>query len=309
MLGPRCSLRTFALGLALTATGGRALAQPPARPAPAAPAAAPDYEAAKRHYQAGEQAAARGDHAGAAREYGIAYDITRDPVLFFKIGQSYDKAGDCRSARVYYGRYVKEAKPTPEYRERAEAFAAACVSRPAAPVAAPPAAAPPVAAPPVAAPPAAAPPAAAPAPQQDGELVGPPALLDDEQPSWQRTAAWTSIGFTIALGTTAAVLGLSAASREEDIQNLIEFRDIEGRPAIYTGATRDRYRDLIDEGNRLEKLSVVALAATGAAAAASVAFFLLDGAREADGERAPAAAHLAPAIGPGQAGLGWSGSF
>ena len=101
------------------------------------------------------------------------------------------------------------------------------------------------------------------------------------------------------------MLALSAGSREEDIQNLIEFRDAEGRPATYTGATRDRYRDLVDEGDRLEKLSVVALAATGAAAAASAVFFVLDGMQDDQDD----SAGLTPSVSPAGAGLTWTGSF
>ena len=339
-----------------------------ARPA----AAQPDYEAAKKHYQAAEKASAEGRHAQAAREYGIAYDITKDPVLFFKIGNSYDRAGDCTAAKVYYLRYLKEGKPAPEYRQRTEALIAACKNRapgtaappvsgasPASgtpPPATPPASGtPPPATPPASGtPPSATPPGTtpgtpspgtpapraatslprpteepiAPGPQPDGaSLTAAPPYVDQEPPSWQRTAAWTSVGMTFALGTTAAVLALSAGSREEDIQNLIEFRDPEGRPATYTGATADRYRDLVDEGDRLEKLSVMALAATGAAAAASAVFFVLDGMRAEDEEAG--ATGLAPSVSPGPlrgprrqtvrlhawgiwwggAGLNWTGSF
>jgi hypothetical protein len=79
-------------------------------------------------------------------------------------------------------------------------------------------------------------------------------------------------------------------------------------PARYTGPTRDRYRDLVREGDRLETLSVIALAATGGAAAASVVFFLLEGARaRADGDAQ--ATRLVPSIGPGSAGVSWTGSF
>jgi hypothetical protein len=346
--------------------------------------AAPDYEAARRHYQAAEKAAAEGKHSLAAHEYGMAYEITKDPVLFFKIGVSYDRAGDCTSAKVYYLRYLKEGKPAPEFRKRTEALIAACKNRSnggqgksadaasgppspgdsptgepsaissasrrstAAPAAAQPAPtspgptvtgptlpAPTLPAPTLPAPTLPAPPAPTAPPPTDSaraatratppppdraapsgppagdSLAGAPRFVDEEPPSWQRTAAWTSVGVTIALGTTAAVFGLSAASREEDVHNLIDFRDPEGRPAIYTGPTRDRYRDLTDEGDRLEKLSIAALAATGVAAAASAVFFVLDGKRTGgdERERAPRASVLAPVAAPGGAGLSWNGSF
>ena len=133
-----------------------------------------------------------------------------------------------------------------------------------------------------------------------------PPSLEDEEPSWQRTAAWSSVGIAVALATTGAVLGLSAASREEDVDNLIEFRDAEGQPAIYTGATRERYNDLISEGDRLESLAVVAFAASGVAAASAALFFFLDARADRDGEAGTA---VRPTAGPGGVGLSWGGRF
>jgi hypothetical protein len=273
-----------------------------AAPALAQPSSGqPDFAAAKQHYQAAEDAAAKGDHATAAREYGVAYDITKDPVLFFKIGQSYDRAGDCASAQVYYGRYLKEGNPSEEFKTKTEEAMKVCGE--------------------------AKPPGTEPPPEgtstggrkpetgdrkqetapADREAVGAvvaPRALEDEEPSWQRTAAWSSVGIAIALVTTGAVLGLSAASREEDVDNLIEFRDAEGQPATYTGATRDRYRDLISEGDRLESLAVVAFAASGVAAASAALFFVLDARASRPDETA-----LRPTAGPAGVGLSWGGRF
>ncbi len=284
-----------AIALAVVLAASPALAQP-AQPAPPAQ---PDYAAAKQHYQAAEDASAKGDHATAAREYGIAYDITKDPVLFYKIGQSYERAGDCTSASVYYGRYLKEGNPSADFRQKTEAALKACGSKP------PP------------------PPenteagdrrpatgdgqqatTATPDQESVGAVKAPPSLIEEE-PSWQRTAAWSSVGIAVALATTGAVLGLSAASREEDVDNLIEFRDAEGQPATYTGATRERYRDLISEGDRLESLAVVAFAASGAAAAAAALFFVLDARASHDDERTGLRATAAP----DGVGLSWGGRF
>ncbi len=277
---------------AVLATATAALAQPsPGQP---------DFAAAKQHYQAAEDASAKGDHATAAREYGIAYEITKDPVLFYKIGQSYDRAGDCTSASVYYGRYLKEGNPSEEFKAKTEEALKACGQKP-------------------------PPPsntetgdrrqatgdrrqATAPADQESvGAVKAAPPSLVDEAPSWQRTAAWSSVGIAIALATTGAVLGLSAASREEDVDNLIEFRDAEGQPATFTGATRERYNDLISEGDRLESLAVVAFAASGAAAAAAALFFVLDARAEHDAEDGRAAVRAT--AGPDGVGVTWGGRF
>ncbi|HEU5060339.1 MAG TPA: hypothetical protein VFU21_27600 [Kofleriaceae bacterium] len=276
------------LALAVFLSAAPALAQPPP--------GQPDFAAAKQHYQAAEDASARGDHATAAREYGIAYDITKDPVLFFKIGQSYERAGDCTSAQVYYGRYLKEGNPSEEFKKKTEEAMKSCgQAKPPAPAGEQPAAT---------APPAATGPAVTDREPVGAATAGPPRSLEDEEPSWQRTAAWSSVGVAIALLTTGAVLGLSAASREEDVDNLIEYRDPEGQPATYTGATRERYNDLISEGDRLESLAVVAFAASGVAVASAVLFFVLDARAEGSDQTA-----LRPTAGPGGVGVTWGGRF
>src|SRR3954471_5562002 len=62
----------------------------------------------------------------AARDFGGAYDITRDPVLFFKIGAANEKAGKCPVALIYYGRYIREAKPDPKYVDMTRERITAC---------------------------------------------------------------------------------------------------------------------------------------------------------------------------------------
>ena len=64
--------------------------------------------------------------APAARDFLAAYEITKDPVLFFKIGSAYEKAGKCPTAVGYYDRYLAEAKPEENFvtitKERIDAF-------------------------------------------------------------------------------------------------------------------------------------------------------------------------------------------
>ena len=56
----------------------------------------------------------------AAQSYGAAYDITHDPILFLKIGVANEKAGRCDTALIYFGRYIKEAKPELKYQAMAQ---------------------------------------------------------------------------------------------------------------------------------------------------------------------------------------------
>ncbi len=241
----------------------------------------PDYAAAKAHYMAAEAAAEAKDWSKAAQEFGVAYEITRDPVLFFKLGNAYQLNGNCTKAVEYYERYVAEAKPSEEYQADTKARIATCnastadsgtvgstetvgdkdqTPRPDTRV---------------------------PGLEESGaegeanragsdsELVGQPTFLNDEA-SWQETAAWTSVGVTFAFLSASAILGLSANSREEDIDNLHRFRDSEGNPAVYDATVQKRLETLVDEGEDLNTLSMVALGFAGVSTASAILFFVLD---------------------------------
>lgn len=283
-----------ALGLALAIAGAGAGVVP-------ARAQAPDYDAAKQHYQAAEAAMNKGEFATAAREYGIAYDITRDAVLFFKIGSAFKRAGDCKSAVVYFKRYLAEASPDPAFRAKATDEIAGCGDDPAATT-------PPTVEP--ATPPAQEPvdasgdPAVAPATSLTGAPLGmtPPSYYE-QRSSWQRTAAWTSVGLSLAFVTAGGVLGLSATSRQEDVENLTEFRDPQGDPARFQGTTRERYEDLVEEGEDLEKLSIIAFSAAGATAALAIVFFIVDATSDGRADEVT----VTPTAGPEGLGLaaGW----
>jgi tetratricopeptide (TPR) repeat protein len=271
--------------------------------------AQPDYKKAAEHYNDAEKAMESSQFELAAREYGIAYEITKDPVLFYKIASANDKAGDCAAALIYYRRYLKEANPDESFKKLTEDRITHCAD------------------------------ATAGTGSIDtggtgdtgtgdtgtgdtgtgvtgtgdtgdtgtgdtgtgdtgtgdtgtgdtgtgdtgigddgggGEFgSGGPSFID-EKPSWKKSAAWIAVGATVALATAGAVLGLSASSREQDVQNLIDFRNAEGLPASYEGNTRDRYEQLADEGESFNTYSKVAFVAAGVAAACAVTFFVLD---------------------------------
>lgn len=270
-----------------------------------------------------------GDHALAASEYGIAYEHTRDASLLLKIATAHDKAGNCEAARTFYGRYVHEGNPDGELKALAEERMQACeaalqaqgagteasthttgaMSRTTDPASGS----------------SAQPERRATAPT--GESAGAEAATDpeaipgfisqdqdrppsfaDEPVSWQRNAAWLSVGVTVSLATAGAVLALSASSREEDIQNLIDFRYPDGQPAAYEGNTRARYEELIDEGKSLATYSKIAFGAAGVAAATAAAFFVLD-ARATAESRTSASARLAPMATPRGLGMTAAWSF
>jgi hypothetical protein len=302
----RTSGVSVALAIGLTCLAAPALAQEQ-----------PDYAAAREHYRQATVAFDRGEFAIAAREFGIAYEITRDPILFYRIALAYEKAGDCEAALIYYRRYLKEGKPGDKERVDTEAHIAACEKTTGGTPPPPPPPPDPV----ETKPPPPGETTLAPdlgggteeplPPPPGGQEIGstPPPSFADQPGTWKRTGAWISVGIAVAAGTTAAVLGLSASSREEDIDNLIRFRNAGGQPAEYSGQTARRYEELIDEGERYEKYSLIALGVTGAAAAAATLLFILE-AGEPDapaGSTSAARFRLTPVVSADGAGLaaGW----
>ncbi len=255
-----------------------------------------DAEKARQHYTNAQAAMQQGDFEFAAQQFAVAYDYTKDPVLFYSIASANDQAGDCEAAVVYYGRYIREAAPADDapaatktqyeqYRQLAEQRLAACQATAGAASA--------TAQEPSAETPTSAgvtePSAETPAPAaSSAATAGPaaPAAALAPAPSWQRSAGWIAVGGTVAFATVGAVLGLSAASRADDVENLLTFREVDGQPARYDGTTRERYEDLVDEGERFETYAAVAFGLAGAAAVSATVFFLLDSSHES-GEVAP----------------------
>lgn len=260
-----------------------------AQETPATPIEAkPDFEKAQKHYQNAEQAMQSGDFKRAAAEYQHSYDASKDTTLFFKLGVAHQKAGDCPTGLTFFRRYLAEGNPDAQFKTMTNEHIAACEN------------------PTVDGLPKTDAPAlttrpddanTAGSPTSPGDLSGatsiPPSPAVDESPpdslglerpptfidqktSWQRNAAWLSVGLTVSFITAGAVLGLSASSREEDISNLINYRYPNGEPAQYTGNTSARYDELVDEGEKLALWSRITFGIAGVTAATAVTLFLLD---------------------------------
>jgi hypothetical protein len=86
----------------------------------------PDFARAKQLYDAASSELDKGAFTDAVRDFGAAYDITKDPVVFYKIGVANEKAGKCDVALVYYARYVREAKPAQHFIDITKEHVAAC---------------------------------------------------------------------------------------------------------------------------------------------------------------------------------------
>jgi hypothetical protein len=265
--------------------------------APRAQPPAPDLAHAKELYDAANQAMNENRFDDAAQGFGAAYDITHDPILFFKIGVANEKAGHCDVALIYFGRYLKEGKPNEKFQGMAEDHIRACHgdarNLPSSPVNQPP---PPDVTPPAGSASGSAAPAAgsgsasipaegsAAVPAEGSAAVPatgggagsalppppPPAL----EHSHGNDAAWLMVGGGLAFATLGAVLAYAASSSEQDLKDL--YVGLDGNPPVYDATLAKRYQSLVDEGNRYEHLSWGAFGIAGGFAVGATILFMLD---------------------------------
>lgn len=274
--------------------GGLLLAAAATAASPAAAQPAPDLARARDLYKAAEAEMAAGRYADAASDYGAVYDITRDPVVFYKIGSANEQAGRCDVALVYYARYLKEARPSEKFAAQTAERITACGGGPpaAATATGPGAASAPTAA--ASAPTAAAPPGPAAivdtAPAPAAAPVGPPPT----RPGHHK-AAWLCVSGAVAFVTLGAVFAYSAHAAENDVADL--YVGFDGKPPAYDDHTRGQYEALQRDGRRYEVLSWMSFGVAGVAAVAAASLFYGD-----RHERAPRTV-IAPTIAPGGGGV------
>jgi hypothetical protein len=236
--------------------GSAAIAQTPA-----------DVERAKDLYMSARKALDESRHADAIRDFGAAYEITKDAVMFYWIGNANERAGKCDVALIYYGRYLKEGKPADDFLATVRQRVTACGGDPDAPIATE-----------AGSGSAVVPPTPAPEPAGSGSAPAPVA----EPAGGSGSAApvlrakhqgpWLLVGGSIAMLTVGVVLAYSAESSQKDIDDL--YVGLEGNPPIFDARTKQRYDDLISEGERYEKLSWVSFGlAAGLAAGAAIWFY------------------------------------
>jgi len=262
-----------------------------AQPAPAS-VSEPELSRAKDLYKSAEAAMKDGQFDDAMRDYGAAYELSKDPALLFKIGRANEQAGRCEVALTYYARYLREGIPNEKFatmaRERItacggdvhklEGSAATAEPQPSTSIGHGSNAAPAQ----TGSQPAAG--AGHDAGNATGNTAGssdvaagagtgtssaPPALA----PSGSHKAAWILTGGVVALATLGGVLAYAANSSENDIRDL--YVGFAGQPATFDTKTKQRYDDLVDQGHRYEHLSWASFGLAGAAAAGAAVLFVL----------------------------------
>ncbi len=229
-----------------------------------------DRQEAAELYRSAEVAMGDGRWADAVRDYGAAYELTKDAVLFYKLGTAYARAGNCNVASTYFARYTREGKPddvtkfAPAMKQKLADCDRGAGTTPT-PVPEPTPAPVPVVPPtPVVAPvtPVVVPPVAQP-------VVTP--VVTPVTTSHGSRAAWLAVGGTVTLVTIGAVLAYAASSSEADISDL--YVGIGGKTPTFDPATAKRYSDLVDEGHRYEHLSWAAFGLAGATAITATILF------------------------------------
>jgi tetratricopeptide (TPR) repeat protein len=248
----------------------------------------PDFDRAKQLYTLAEQEMTSGHYTEAVNDFGGAYEITKDPVLFYKIGIANQKLGKCDVALVYFGRYLKEAHPNQKFVALTKDRVAECNAAPA-PVQ-------PVVIPdkpidkPV---------------EKPVEVVTAPVELTPPPPAAHHAhgnkTAWLLVGGAIAFATVGAVLAYSASSSENDISDL--YVGLNGVPPTFNASTQARYNDLVDEGHRYQYLSWASFAVAGGAAIAATILFATGGNDHAEH------AMVVPVASPNSAGVAASWRF
>jgi len=244
-------MRKVILGLAACAAllGGAASAR----------AQQPDYEAAKRHFLTGKDLFEKHEYLRAAAEFEAAYEITKDPVVLFNVGEAYEKAGKLDEAIRAYEGYLAQT-PTAQDREDVEKRITDLKTKR------------------NAGPPSKGGESRVPPPSGGGENPVPPASGGEESSSGLRIAGWVGVGLTAALVVTGGMLALSAQGKQDDIARMQRFVDpVTGKPLDYnSGTVKAQYQQLFDDGNTFKDLSIAMFVVSGVAAAGTVALFLMD---------------------------------
>jgi hypothetical protein len=302
-------MRALVIALAAGLATLVVIARPDAQPSPP-----PDFAHAKELYDAANAAMTAGDYGDAVRGYGAAYEITKDPVLFFKIGTANEKLARCDVALVYYARYVREAKPTPQYVDLTKERIAACGGDPAKLLGEPGSGSGSDAG--SGAGSASGSAAGSAAGSASGSASGSGSGSDTGSGSDAGSGAgsalgvgsgsgsgtdkhvrgsdtpWLLVGGALAFVTAGAVLAYSASSSEQDIRDL--YIGLDGMTPAFDAKTMARYNDLVDEGHRYQYLSWGAFGIAAGFGIAATILFVREHDEHADDQRVTITPHASP---------------
>ena len=209
---------------------------------PAAAQTQEEREAAKIHFEAGEQHYLRGKYSEAVLELKEAYRLSRAPALLFNIAQAYEKGGDPRNARDYLQQYIDsgqtDAGELPQLQEQLKKLDEQIAKLP------PPA------------------PEPVPEPKREVDIVPGPFGL------WK----WVALGAGAAFAGTAVYFALDARSQADKIDRLADRDPLN----VYDEELDSAYR----RGERSNTLALVTGGVAVGLVATGIVLLVLDRPRE-----------------------------
>jgi hypothetical protein len=271
---------------------------------------AQDFDAATHHFATAQEEFGKQHYKIAAGEFQAAFDISKDPMLLFNIGEAWHKAGEGQKAVDAYKAYLgakPDATDKAEVQKRIKAITANHMKLPSesAPdddpaafaaaqaraaedkaaadkeaaekaaadkTAADKAAAERAAAERAAAEKAAAEAAAKPLPVA---AAPPPAALQPPA-STMRIVAWAGVAMTVAVLTAGAIMGLAAQSRADEIERREKFVDANGQPKTFDSQQQSDFKNLTNEGNTYNAAAISLYTISAALAVTTTVLFVLD---------------------------------
>jgi hypothetical protein len=246
--------------------------------ATSASAQAPDLDRARRHFEAGSQAFQRGDYARSELEFRGAYAITKDPLLFYNIGQSQQRRGHLEPAIKSYRAYLAGV-PDAEDRAEVEGIIRTIEKELAAPRGG----------------------GAAGAAVTGPETPTPgtkPRRADES--SARRQSAWIVGSVSVAmLAVGAAMSGLSW-KKASDANKLLDGRDAGGQPVLFA-TVQSKYNGLKSDAATFGGVAIGMYAA--AVVGLGITTYLFVSSRSTSKEKREARLRLAPILDPHNAGL------
>jgi hypothetical protein len=277
----------------------------------AAPTGAPTPEE-ERLFAEGLRAFDAGDGRAAETAWKQGYSLRRDPAFLVRIGEAQEKAGAPQEAAESYRRYLREAPAAADRAEIEQRLIRLTPGLPAGPGASgkttnqdqtgtpsPKPSPSPSPSPTPALPenqsPATQPPGVIPAPAippaVDPEFQRRPVRGQEAPSGWNvyNATAWISLAATVVLLGTAGFYGASAASKKDDVNRLITYRDPDTGAPIEYQSVAAQYQSAVDEGRHDDHGAKVFLLTAAGTAAVATTFFIINGLRES-----PAGVAMAP---------------
>jgi hypothetical protein len=258
----------------------------------AATASGQDLNSARKHFEAGSQAYAKGDFPRAEVEFRAAFAITKDPLLYYNIGQSQQQRGHLEDAIKSYKAYLAGV-PDAEDRVDVEKLIRKLEADLAGPPTAPPMPLRPLG------------PDAGPAAGTTGttpERPAAPASQPEDDHRSRRQVAWITGGAALVLVVVGGVMSGLSSSKASDANKLLSQRDAGGLPLRFS-TVADQYNSAKDDAAKYGGVAIAMYSLAAVAAGVSVYLFLTGKSGPATAEKPQARLRLVPELSPRSAGL------